>query len=375
LACGFAFFTGFAPAIWASPFVPIEWQQRVKSGPLEEQRKHVLWVRDLDQNFVDDALDAMAPDDKTTMIIQLSDCLSRQEIEQRFGAFGAVRHVGTLVSYVVLDNVKAGDAATIAKDPAVAAVEQDEAVFAFNDTSTRTVRARPSLTFSPETFADAFGFDGTGINVAVVDTGVDDAVHGGFAGKFVSGYNAITSTAGNPDDDLASSPFVGTGADGICDTVAAGDDTQLVTPGQGFPDPNAFLFPVMAILPGPNGVIDTVPGGDDSTSTISCDGSPYLRPGPDGICDSIATGDDIQVIPPGQGGPDLPGVQPPATELSTARPLAMMSSALEFGTELTSPGLAWVWASGRDAVPPTTDRCPTIARGWPPGPAWWMSRF
>src|SRR5690349_15637898 len=146
LAC-FAIFTPLSFSLWASPFVPISWQQRVKAGPLEDQRKHVQWVRDLDQNFVDDTLDAMAPDERITMIIQMNDCLSRPEIEARLGAFGTIRRVGTLVAYVILDNVKAGDAATIAKDPAVAAVEEDEPIVIFNDTATRTVRARSSVTF------------------------------------------------------------------------------------------------------------------------------------------------------------------------------------------------------------------------------------
>ncbi len=294
--------------IGASPFIPIEWQQRVKSGPLEEQRKHANWIRDLNVNFIDDALDAMDPGETTTVILQMNECLTPAEAAARFGALGAIRRIGTLVSYIVLDGVKVADLPAIAADDTVAAIEKDELVFATLDTGTREVRARASNTYSPETFADAFGFDGTGINVAIVDTGVDDAVHAAFAGKFVSGYNALTATAGNPNDDNFSSTYLTTGEDGICDTTAAGDDSQLVAVGFGFPDPNAYSFPVRAILPGANGVINTTAAGDDVASVNPCDGSPYIAPGPDGICDTIAAGDDLQAIPVGQGGAHLPGI-------------------------------------------------------------------
>jgi hypothetical protein len=282
--------------------VPIEWQQRVKSGPLEEQRKHTVWIRDLNLNFVDDVLDAMPPEEKTTVIVQMNECLSRAEIEQRLGAFGVIRRVGTLVAYVVLDNVRAGDAAQIAKDSAVAGVEEDEMLFAFNDIGTRAVRARKSLTFSPETFADATAANGSGINIAIVDTGVDDAVHAAFAGKFVSGYDATTATPGNPDDDLG---WVTTGLDGILQTAVVADDFPIAPFGGGTPFPNPpFNCPIIAILPGPNGVLNTVPAGDDTVIFPL----PVIGPGPDGICQTAKGGDDIQVIPVGQGKRNGPGI-------------------------------------------------------------------
>jgi len=357
----------FAPEAGATPLVPLEWQTRVKAGAMENQRKHVGWVRDLNQNFVADKLDTMPPDERVTVILEMNECLTRAEIDRRFAAFGVIRRVGRLLAYIVMDNVRAGDAVLIAADPAVAAVENDEPVFLFNNIATRSVRARASTTFSPETFANAHpGFDGSGISIAIMDTGVDDAVHGAFAGKFVSGYNALTATPGNPNDDLALSPSLGTGANGICNTTAAGDDTQLVPVGQGFPDPG-FGFPIRAILPGANGVIDTVPAGDDSTSTAPCDGvTPYLRPGPDGICNSAAAGDDIQLIPVGQGYPGIVGVQPGANGVIDTVPVGddEISPGVWHGTHVAGISLGLGVGTGRIA---DDGSLPNDGQGMAPG--------
>jgi serine protease AprX len=75
------------------------------------------------------------------------------------------------------------------------------------DTSTRTVKARESEEYSPDT-AWELGFTGKGINIAVLDTGVDDG-HPSLRDKFVAGVDfagaagRITPKDGsyNPDDD------------------------------------------------------------------------------------------------------------------------------------------------------------------------------
>ncbi len=288
----------------ANPFVPLDWQIRVKSGKFEDQRKHVKWIRDLDGNFIDDEIDKMSPGESTQVIVQLSECLSREQIRQKFFGFGDVSQVGTLVAYCVIDDVPVERMQELVNDPAVAAIEKPREMELHLDTSTRVIRSRASATFSPETFADAFGYDGSGVNIAVVDTGVDDAVHGAFAGKFVSGYNACTAVAGNPDDDV-DDPAITTGDDGICDTTAAGDDTQDLTVGSAFGT-------TVGVTAGPNGVLDTVVvGGDDFVTTFLCDGTtPVVATGADGICDTAAAGDDYQVVAFGQGFPGAPCIGP-----------------------------------------------------------------
>ena len=60
-------FACLASTVSASPFVLEEWKQRVKSGPLEDDRKHVEWARDQDKDFLDDAFNDLAPDETTSV--------------------------------------------------------------------------------------------------------------------------------------------------------------------------------------------------------------------------------------------------------------------------------------------------------------------
>jgi len=74
------------------------------------------------------------------------------------------------------------------------------------DVAARAVKARRSAEFSPNTAEDR-GLTGAGVNICILDTGVDDSPHGitpgheSLLGKFVAGYNAITGTVENPYDD------------------------------------------------------------------------------------------------------------------------------------------------------------------------------
>lgn len=68
------------------------------------------------------------------------------------------------------------------------------------DVATRSIKARSSPEYFPNTLEDR-GLTGSGINICVIDSGVDDNIHESLIGKFVGGFNAITDTIGNPDDD------------------------------------------------------------------------------------------------------------------------------------------------------------------------------
>jgi subtilisin family serine protease len=68
------------------------------------------------------------------------------------------------------------------------------------DLASRAVKSRASPPYSPATAEDR-GITGAGVTICVIDTGVDDAVHESLRGKFVAGFNALTDTVENPDDD------------------------------------------------------------------------------------------------------------------------------------------------------------------------------
>jgi subtilisin family serine protease len=68
------------------------------------------------------------------------------------------------------------------------------------DVASGAVKSKASTVYTPNTATD-YGITGAGVNICVIDTGVDDEIHESLKGKFVAGYNAITDTVENPIDD------------------------------------------------------------------------------------------------------------------------------------------------------------------------------
>jgi serine protease AprX len=68
------------------------------------------------------------------------------------------------------------------------------------DVSTRAMAARGSSVYSPNTAQDV-GLSGKGVNICIIDSGVDDTIHESLKGKFVAGFNTLTDNIENPDDD------------------------------------------------------------------------------------------------------------------------------------------------------------------------------
>jgi len=83
--------------------------------------------------------------------------------------------------------------------------------------------------------------------------------------------------------------FITTGSNGICESLAEGDDYQRIPVGQGEPY-------AIGITSGINGSLDTSPAGDDTFWYGIA-----ITTGPDGICDTTAAADDVQSIPVGRG--------------------------------------------------------------------------
>ena len=208
--------------VLAAPFVPLEWQTLVKSGPLAGQIKHAGWIRDQNGDFIDDAFDELSPDDTTQVIVQLSECLCPENLNKKFGTYGTVVSAGVLVAYVILDDVPVRKLHDLACEPFVAALERPgEGRFDLN-VSTRTVRARASNAFKGQAFADLGLGDGSSIIIGIVDSGVDN-MHDAFKGKFVGGFNALNWSDKNHN-----------GIDDSCE----GGDTGICEPGDGTTDPD-----------------------------------------------------------------------------------------------------------------------------------------
>jgi len=148
---------------------------------------------------------------------------------------GNVQYVAKYVNSVFIGKTKASLKTSLLGLGGVKAVVPQYPMKLWLDVSTRAMKARKSSTYSPNTAEDK-GYDGTGVNVCIIDTGVDD-LHwslddfddnaGTVDPKFVWGYDAVTRLGGNTDDDCAPI-YHGTHCAGIA--VGTGGGSQCGSP-------------------------------------------------------------------------------------------------------------------------------------------------
>lgn len=233
----------FIPVLWvlvlwsaseaqACKFTPLAWQQSVEqyfaSPAIEGQRKHTTWVRDLDRTFIDDEIEKrFEPGSTVNVIVDLNTCLEGRDIARLVKGYGRLTYIGKLVTFIMLDGVEFDALPKLAALPEVAMIEWQPPLIYFNDVSSRAAQSRTSLTFSPNTAQDA-GFTGAGVNVAVIDSGVDDS-HETFAGKWVAGFDAsrFEDTNGNGIDDSCEPMPVG---NGVCTDADDEPGTGVTNP-------------------------------------------------------------------------------------------------------------------------------------------------
>ncbi len=161
-------------------------------------------------NRIDDYIDsvlAVTPMAPVDIIVDF--CSTPLPADSTFLAgFGTIYEVFYFIDAIAVRGVMAADCQIIVNYPRLKLIEWDQKVYPHLDVSSCAIQARASGTY-PYPAQAAWdlnpprGFMGSGINVAVLDSGVDDG-HPALAGKFVAGYNGFTRQGGpgvNPDDD------------------------------------------------------------------------------------------------------------------------------------------------------------------------------
>jgi len=183
----------FQQAAFATPWTPLEWQQ--------EGGKLIGWSGDLDENYIQDELDHMDPNEVVDCIVLLNKCVEVEELRDGLGRFGDITYIGKFLTFVCLSGVRINDLSRIAASVDVAMVEWDEVGEYVLDISNPAVRKRTSTTFSPNTVDDAFGFQGTGIGIAVLDSGVDNGGGPGTTHTFLPNAKVTGTYDAVADDD------------------------------------------------------------------------------------------------------------------------------------------------------------------------------
>ncbi len=161
---------------------------------------------------------------------------------------------------------------------------------------------------------------------------VDLDYRGSAANVILTGANGISNSTAIGDDvqaipvgnGLPDTVAVDTGANGIANTAAAGDDTQLIPVGQGLPNQLCVAFSggpaagddqvvvagaVSFVTTGADGVCDTTAGLLPEVQVLpvgqGLPNQPAVDTGADGVADTAAVGDDApNLIPVGQGQPN-----------------------------------------------------------------------
>ena len=194
----------------ACKFTPLEWQGSVRTHSdlrVLGQRKHVEWVRDANQNFIDDEIEQQyGPGQIVNVVVDLNDCMRENHIRENFQRYGTVQYVGKLVTYFLLGSVRYENLDALAADPHVAMIEFQTTLHLTDNISSRATQSRSSVTYganSAQTYGS--GYNGNGVVIAIVDSGLDHS-HEAFQRRIVAGYNPFDPAdpgdgSSRPQDD------------------------------------------------------------------------------------------------------------------------------------------------------------------------------
>lgn len=135
------------------------------------------WNRDGNHNGIDDVLDNMMGSEsetqRTKIFVDYSSRPTKEDITRLSNFDVEVKYVYKIIDTVCVRNVLLTDIEKISKLPNVVMVEYEDDLIDHLDISTLAVKARASEDYSPHTVED-LGFLGRGINIAILDSGVDD---------------------------------------------------------------------------------------------------------------------------------------------------------------------------------------------------------
>jgi len=171
----------------------------------QEEHWWMRWNGDEDRNGIEDTIDAMLKDsgldpEKTVDILVDYDHLpGTDDVSVLTGSGFDVTYVSKYINTVAISAAPLPAISGLRNLPGVVEIEQQAEYKPLLDISVPAMKVRESSTYA--NVAWDFGVTGDGINIAIIDTGVDD-VHDSLEGKFITGadFSGGIVSLKNPDD-------------------------------------------------------------------------------------------------------------------------------------------------------------------------------
>jgi subtilisin family serine protease len=174
--------------------------------PVAWRPKHRNWNLDTNGNYIEDSLEQLNPESTIPVTVALNQVLPGHEL-QWLTEYGKIEYTARYAPVVFLTGVRVRELPRLAADARVAHVEKNRTYRWMTDRSIQNIRVQASTTYPGTTFADACpGKDGSGINIAILDSGVDNPggpgiTHAGLPAA-AHGFNGVTNVETDPDDTV-----------------------------------------------------------------------------------------------------------------------------------------------------------------------------
>jgi subtilisin family serine protease len=171
----------------------------------------VRWLRDIDpHNHIDDIIDA-STDGLFDIVINFKRCVEDDDIEtiENLGSTSYVKEKLKLITSVTVNDISKAEMETLLSTiPDIAFIEGR---WGFKGT---LINRLQNMKVIPDYYSENVhnlndGITGYGVNIAILDTGVDDEEHSIFdLTHFMAGYDVYTDEFKNPDDEDGHGTFL-----------------------------------------------------------------------------------------------------------------------------------------------------------------------
>ena len=224
------------PDMWAyegggSSFAPLELSFEGSGERLPEGTLPFPSYNDTDGNRIDDLIDhyiRVGSRERFDIFVNYDERIESRHLLELKTLDLYPAYVSSYINTLIIEGAPPSRFDSILGLEDVIGIENAPLFHPFLSTSVRAIRARASEEYSSAVWSE-LGLTGENVNIAIIDSGVDDTVHAGLRGKFIRGIDTTSpfgSVERNPDDGVGH----GTHCAGIIMGTGSGGDNIGVAP-------------------------------------------------------------------------------------------------------------------------------------------------